>query len=140
MGCHCCNTRSRLVLIHGTLTVQQYVHDILQPHVLPLIQRLPGAIIPQGNARSHTARALQGCLHTVTTLPWHTRSPDLSPIEHIWNNVGRRVRHPTSLEELETWLLQIWNKMSQVIIQNLHASMTDRIVSCIRDRGGSTGY
>ncbi|GFU66152.1 uncharacterized protein TNCV_2858251 [Trichonephila clavipes] len=26
--------------------------------------------------------------------------PDLSPIEHIWNHLGRRVGHPTSLNEL----------------------------------------
>ncbi|GFU04984.1 transposable element Tcb1 transposase [Trichonephila clavipes] len=35
------NTRSFLVLIHGTMTSQRYVHDILQPHVLQLMQLLP---------------------------------------------------------------------------------------------------
>ncbi|GFU11980.1 transposable element Tcb2 transposase [Trichonephila clavipes] len=39
------NTRSPLVLIRGTMTAQRYVQDILQPHVLPLKQRLPGAIL-----------------------------------------------------------------------------------------------
>ncbi|GFV76835.1 transposable element Tcb2 transposase [Trichonephila clavipes] len=34
------NTWSPLVLIRGTMTAQRYVHDILQPHVLPLMQRL----------------------------------------------------------------------------------------------------
>ncbi|GFU16015.1 transposable element Tcb2 transposase [Trichonephila clavipes] len=38
------NTRSTLVLIGGTMPAQRYVQDILQPHVLPLMQRLPGAI------------------------------------------------------------------------------------------------
>ncbi|GFS88098.1 uncharacterized protein TNCV_764781 [Trichonephila clavipes] len=38
------NTRSPLVLICGTMTAQRYVHDIRRPHVLPLMQRLPGAI------------------------------------------------------------------------------------------------
>ncbi|GFU05488.1 transposable element Tcb2 transposase [Trichonephila clavipes] len=32
------NTWSHLVLILGTVTAQRYVHDILQPHVLPLMQ------------------------------------------------------------------------------------------------------
>ncbi|GFV82152.1 uncharacterized protein TNCV_2790501 [Trichonephila clavipes] len=44
------NTRSPLVLIRGTMTAQWYVHDILQPHVLPLMQWLPGAIFQQDNA------------------------------------------------------------------------------------------
>ncbi|GFV57649.1 transposable element Tcb1 transposase [Trichonephila clavipes] len=50
------NTQSPLVLIRGTLTAQRYVHDIQQLHLLPLMQRLPGAIFQQINARPHTAR------------------------------------------------------------------------------------
>ncbi|GFX43119.1 transposable element Tcb2 transposase [Trichonephila clavipes] len=82
----------------------------------------PGAIFQQNNARPHTARVSQDCLRTVTTLPWHARPPDLSPIEHIWDNLGWRVVHPMSLNELEARLLQIWNEMSQDIIQNLMRS------------------
>ncbi|GFS76135.1 transposable element Tcb2 transposase [Trichonephila clavipes] len=90
------NTRSPLVLICGTMIAQQYVHEILQPHVLPLMQRLLGAIFQQDNARLHTARMSQDCLHTATTLTWPARSPHLSPIEHIWDSLGWRVGHPTS--------------------------------------------
>ncbi|GFW40825.1 transposable element Tcb1 transposase [Trichonephila clavipes] len=130
------STRSSLVLIRGTMSAQWYVHDILQPHVLPLMQRLPGAIFQQDNGRSHTARLSQYCLHTANTVA----STDLPPIEHIWDHLGRGVGHPTSLNELEARLQQIWNEMSQDVIQNLYASMCDRIASCIRAIGGSTGY
>ncbi|GFV73708.1 transposable element Tcb1 transposase [Trichonephila clavipes] len=122
------------------MTAQRYDHDILQPHVLPLMQRLPGAIFQEGNARPHMARVSQDCLRTVTTLHWLARSPDLSPIEHIWDHLGRRVGHPTSLNELEAKLQQILNEMSQDIIQILYASMPDRIALCIRARRDSTGY
>ncbi|GFU73893.1 transposable element Tcb2 transposase [Trichonephila clavipes] len=98
------NTRSSLVLIRGTMIAQRYAHDILQPHVLPLMQRLPGAIPQQGQCS-----VSQDCLCAVTTLPWPARLPDLSPIEHIWDHLGRRVGHPTSLKELEARLQQIWN-------------------------------
>ncbi|GFV05280.1 transposable element Tcb2 transposase [Trichonephila clavipes] len=64
------NRRSPLVLIRGTMTAQRYVHDILQSHVLLLMQRLPKALFQQDNAWPHTARVSQNCLHTVTTLPW----------------------------------------------------------------------
>ncbi|GFX90510.1 transposable element Tcb2 transposase [Trichonephila clavipes] len=65
------------------------------------MQRLPGAIFQQGNARPHTTKVSKDCLHTLTTLPWPARSPDLSPIKHIWDHLGRRVGHPSSLNELE---------------------------------------
>ncbi|GFY24588.1 transposable element Tcb2 transposase [Trichonephila clavipes] len=103
------------------MTAQWYVHDILQPHVLPLMQRLPGAIFQQDNAWPHTARLSKDCLRTVTIQPWPAQSPDLSPIEHIWDHLGRRVEHPPSLNELEARLQQIWNEMSHDIIQNLYA-------------------
>ncbi|GFX43573.1 uncharacterized protein TNCV_510221 [Trichonephila clavipes] len=48
----------------------------------------------QDNARPHTARVSQDCLRTVITLPLPARSPDLSPIEHTWDHLGRRVGHP----------------------------------------------
>ncbi|GFW19799.1 transposable element Tcb2 transposase [Trichonephila clavipes] len=63
-----------------------------------------------------------------------------APTAGVMDHLGRRVGHPTSLNELEASLQQIWNEMSQDIIQNLYASMLDRIASCIRARGGSTGY
>ncbi|GFX33617.1 transposable element Tcb2 transposase [Trichonephila clavipes] len=91
------------------MTAQRYVHDILQPHDLTLMQRLPGAIFQQDNARPQTASVSQDCLRTVTTLPWPACFPDLSPIEHIcsiysigWiirDHLGWRVEHPTSFNE-----------------------------------------
>ncbi|GFW56408.1 transposable element Tcb2 transposase [Trichonephila clavipes] len=110
------NTQSPLVLIRGTMTALRYVHVILEPHVLPVMQRLPGAIFLQDNARPHTARVSQECLRTVTTLPWPARSPDLSPVEHIWDHLEWRAGYPTSFNELEARLQQIWNEMSQDII------------------------
>ncbi|GFW43022.1 transposable element Tcb2 transposase [Trichonephila clavipes] len=101
------NARSPLVLIRGTITAQRYVHGILQPHVLPLMQWLSEAIFQQDNARPRTAKVSQDCLRTVTALPWPARSLDFSPIEHIWDHLGRRVGHPTSLNELETRLQQL---------------------------------
>ncbi|GFW54327.1 uncharacterized protein TNCV_3702881 [Trichonephila clavipes] len=53
---------------------------------------------------------------------------------------GRQIGNPTSVNELDVRLQQIWNEMSQDIIQNLYAPLPDRIASCIRAKGGSTGY
>ncbi|GFW09927.1 uncharacterized protein TNCV_4252561 [Trichonephila clavipes] len=69
--------------------------------------------------------------------PWPTLSPDLSPIEHIWDHLGWRVGHPTCLNELEASLQQIWSEMPQDIIQNF---MPQCPIISLRARGGSTGY
>ncbi|GFT20822.1 transposable element Tc1 transposase [Trichonephila clavipes] len=102
-------TRSPLVLTHGIKTAQWYVHDILQPYVLSLMQRLPGAIFQEDNDLPSTKRVSQDCL-PVTTLPWLARSPYLSPIEHVWDHLGRRVGHPTSVNDIEAKLQQVLNK------------------------------
>ncbi|GFU57109.1 transposable element Tcb2 transposase [Trichonephila clavipes] len=61
----------------------------------------PKAGVMQDNARPHMTRVSEDSLHTVTILRWPSRSPDLSPIEHILDHLGRRVGYPTSLNELE---------------------------------------
>ncbi|GFV70173.1 transposable element Tcb2 transposase [Trichonephila clavipes] len=83
------NARSPVVLIYFTITARRYVYDLLQPHELPIMQQLPECIFQQDNTRPHMAKVLQDCLRTVTSLPWFARSPDLSPIEHIWHHLGR---------------------------------------------------
>ncbi|GFU99165.1 transposable element Tcb1 transposase [Trichonephila clavipes] len=121
------------------MTAQRYVHDSLQSYVLPLMQWLPGAIFQQDNARPQKARVSQDCFRIVTIIPCPAQSQILSPIEHIWDNLGRRIGHSTSLNKQEAMLHQILNEMSQDM-QNLYASMPNRIAPCIRARGGSTGY
>ncbi|GFU51890.1 transposable element Tcb1 transposase [Trichonephila clavipes] len=71
------NTGSPLVLIHGTMTTQWYVRNIQQPHVLLIMQRLPGANFHQDNARPQT----------VTRLFPHCNYPSLAfPISRFVSN------------------------------------------------------
>ncbi|GFT54586.1 transposable element Tcb1 transposase [Trichonephila clavipes] len=78
------DSRSTLIVMHGTLTGQRYVDDILRPHVGPFLNGLPGTIFHQDNARPQTARVAQDFLRHFQTIPWPARSPDLSPVEHVW--------------------------------------------------------
>ncbi|GFW69315.1 transposable element Tcb2 transposase [Trichonephila clavipes] len=55
------NRRSPLVLILCTMIAQRYVHEVLQPHVLLLMQRLPGIVFQQDNVP-------QECHKTVSAL------------------------------------------------------------------------
>ncbi|GFW60575.1 transposable element Tcb1 transposase [Trichonephila clavipes] len=77
------DSRSTLIVMRGTLTVQRYVEDILRPHVGPFLNGLPEAIFQQNNAHPHTAKVAQDFLRNFQTPPWPVRSSDLSPVEHV---------------------------------------------------------
>ncbi|GFV88427.1 transposable element Tcb2 transposase [Trichonephila clavipes] len=55
----------------------------------PSLNGLPGAIFQQDIARPHTARVAQDFLRHFQTLPWPTRSPDLSHEDHVWDQLKR---------------------------------------------------
>ncbi|GFU03135.1 hypothetical protein TNCV_2720501 [Trichonephila clavipes] len=48
------------------------------------------SVTPSTDPWHHDSPAGVTRLRTVTTLPWPARFPDLSPIELIWDNLGRR--------------------------------------------------
>ncbi|UYV60256.1 hypothetical protein LAZ67_1000569 [Cordylochernes scorpioides] len=121
-----------LVVIPGTLTAQRYVDDILRPVLLPFLSHHSGLTFKQDNARPHTARVTMDGLQSCRTLPWPARSPDLSPIEHIWDVMGRRLQPSRNVDYLARQLETIWQEMPQHTIRNLYQSMTRRVAACIQ--------
>uniref|UniRef100_A0A3B3TC28 Tc1-like transposase DDE domain-containing protein n=1 Tax=Paramormyrops kingsleyae TaxID=1676925 RepID=A0A3B3TC28_9TELE len=93
--------RSSLLVILGTLTAQRYVSDVLRLCVLPLLRQHPGTIFQQDNIHPHTARVATNCLRHVEVLPWPARSPDRSPIEHVWDQLRRQLRPSANLQDLK---------------------------------------
>ncbi|GFW96922.1 transposable element Tc1 transposase [Trichonephila clavipes] len=70
-------------------------------HPGPFLNGLPGAIFHQDNARPHTARVSQDFLRYFQTLPWLARSPDLSPVEHVWDQLRRQMPSFDSVHDLK---------------------------------------
>ncbi|GFS73614.1 dynamin-1, partial [Trichonephila clavipes] len=72
------------------------------------------------NARPHRARLVENMLEaeTIQRMEWPACSPDLNPIEHVWDILGRRIaarpRPPATVRDLEIALLEEWNSIPQV--------------------------
>uniref|UniRef100_A0A3B3QXV6 Tc1-like transposase DDE domain-containing protein n=1 Tax=Paramormyrops kingsleyae TaxID=1676925 RepID=A0A3B3QXV6_9TELE len=84
---------------------QCYVGDILCLHVLPLLRQ--DTVFQQDNTLPHMACVSMDWLHHVEILPWPARSPDLSPIEHVWDQLGCQLRASANLQDLEGQLQQL---------------------------------
>ncbi|GFS77933.1 transposable element Tc1 transposase [Trichonephila clavipes] len=112
----------------------------------PFLQGLPGAVFQQDNARPHVTKTVKSYLDSqqVQLLPCPAYSPDMSPIEHEWDIVGRRIardlRPVDSMDELWLRIQTIWNTLPQTDIQNLFNSMPRRVAALIAARGGHTKY
>ncbi|GFW21011.1 uncharacterized protein TNCV_2702511 [Trichonephila clavipes] len=126
--------------MRGILTGQRYVDDILRPHVGPFLNGLAEAIFQQDSARPHTARFAQDFLRHFQTFPRLSRSPDLSPVEHVCDQLKRQLPSCHSVHDLELAVQDLWAHLPQDNIRCLINSMPDRVVACIGARGGSTRY
>ena len=76
-------------------------------------------------------------------LPHPPVSPDLNPIEHVWDMLGRRLRRynprPTALRQVEVALQQIWRRLPQRLIRRC-INMRQRLQAVIQNRGGNTPH
>ncbi len=139
--------RTPLVVIDGNLNAVRYRDEIIQPHVIPFVQGQQRHItLQQDNARPHVARVVRDFLaqQNIDVLPWPAVSPDLEPIEHVCDEMQRRLRalpnQPVTLAALGQTLVQIWNGIPQVFFNHLVGSMRRRCQACIDANGGHTRY
>ena len=98
------------------------------------------------NARTHRARIVQHFLQQVAvqTIPWPAMSPDMNPMEHVWDFIGRKInqRNPKchNIDELRTAILQEWQQFPREQLRRLVQSMTRRVTELHNKGGGYTRY
>jgi transposase len=98
----------------------------------------------QDNAPTHKANVSKKWLHNhgVDCLDFPPYSPDLNPIENLWQHVEKRVeaRAPTELDELQNVLAEEWEKTPKSLLIKLAHSMPKRCLDVIAAHGDHIHY
>ena len=103
-------------------------------------------IFQQDNARIYTTKKVKEWFqkNKITVLDWPPQSPDLNPIEHLWDHLKRQLaKYPKEAKGVhELWeRIQVeWNNIPKDVCSNLIKSMRKRVKAVKRARGGYTKY
>ncbi len=148
-----------LVLVEGSMDQVKYL-EVLEEHMLPSAHRLVGAnfIYQQDNAPCHKAKSIQDWFSDPTpsalkeigidwsfdVLEWPAQSPDLNPIENLWNAIeedlkARKVQ-PSSKAELFAEVKFSWENLSSDYLVRLVDSMINRCRDVIKAKGFHINY
>ena len=114
------NTRTDLVNVPGRMNAARYIEDILANHVVPAGALIdPRFLFQHDNARPHIAGQTIQFLrdHQIPVMVWPALSPDLNPIENLWDKLDRKIRDrrvaPETLQQLLVVLQEEWANKPQ---------------------------
>ena len=117
-GCFLADRVGDLYRVDGIMKKEDY-HLILQRHAVPSGLNLygEGFVMQQDNDPKHTSLLCRRYLQSkeeqgvLKILEWPSQSPDLNPIELLWEDMDREIKKlkPTSLPDLENIARRVWN-------------------------------
>lgn len=148
-GCMGWNGVGILAEVEGRMNAEQYV-SILEDNLLPTMEYsgIPGGsiIFQQDNDPKHTSKRAQKWLESkgIKVLDWPAQSPDLNPIEHLWQILKKKLNSyaipPKGVWELWDRIEVEWGMIEAEECQRLIESMPRRLEAVIKAKGGHTKY
>ncbi|GFX51511.1 transposable element Tcb2 transposase [Trichonephila clavipes] len=105
-------------------------------------------VFQQDNCTSHKSWLATGWLdeysYNFSAINWSPRSPDLNPIELLWDVLEQCMKYhhtaPTNLTELWTSLANIWQVIPVERFKKLIEYVPRRVAAVIKTREGPTRY
>lgn len=148
-GCMGWNGVGRAVKIDGIMDGDLYVailEDDLKGSMEDLEVEAADIIFQQDNDPKHTCRKAKKWFkdNKIKTMPWPAQSPDLNPIEHLWQHCKSKLAEyenpPKGVLELWERVQDVWDEIDPSVCQKLIESMPRRIEAVIEAKGGHTKY
>ena len=130
-----------LVEIKGINTAATYI-STLNDYLLPEIEAAEGLVtFQQDNARIHKTAAVISFLEKnhINTFEWPPQSPDLSPIENIWNAMKMKLKamkpRPKTYAKMRDAMLEIWAGLTDKLREDLVLTFRDRLKKVLLSKG-----
>lgn len=140
----------RLYIVEGTMRQDQYKR-VLQNRLLPQVREWfpdddDDYIFMHDSAPCHKARSVTTFLEdrNVSVLPWPGNSPDMNPIENLWELTKREIAKTeiTNKRQLVETLIKVWHHdpKLQDNARTCIESMPRRLQAVIAAKGDITKY
>uniref|UniRef100_A0A8R1EL02 DDE_3 domain-containing protein n=1 Tax=Caenorhabditis japonica TaxID=281687 RepID=A0A8R1EL02_CAEJA len=144
-GCFSDTSMGPLKRIVGTMN--RYVYeDILENTMRPWARSNSGRswVFQQDNDPKQTSGHVANWFRRrrVDLLEWPSQSPDLNPIEHMWEELERRLKRvrASNANQIFAQLEAVWKSIPMTVVQTLLDSMPRRCQAVIDAKGYPTKY
>jgi DDE superfamily endonuclease len=143
-GCMVSNGAGTVEFVDGIM--DQYKYQGILDRNLKQSSRQLGLgrrfIFQQDNDPKHSAKSTMEYFrkNKISKLEWPLQSPDLNPIEHLWEHVERELRKEgfSGIAGLKTRIETVWNDISPDVTRNLVSSMPRRLEAVLKPNVGPT--
>jgi transposase len=135
--------------IDGRMDSALYV-DILNDELMQTLEYYGldrgDIVFQQDNDSKHTSTTARKWFEEsgIEVLEWPSQSPDLNPIEHLWEHLKRQLNRyetePAGMCELWERVQAEWDKIPVEVCMNLIESMPRRVSAVLKAKGGYTKH